>query len=222
MPTTGIFVLGSPPPATEDPTATPTSAVPDSPQSPKGQQAAPQTPMMAQYHEAKAAHPDCLVFFRMGDFFELFFDDAVKAAAALDIALTERGGAKMAGVPERSHEAYMARLIRLGFKVAICDQVETPEDARKRGGKPLLRRDVVRVVTPGTLTEDGLLETRASNYLAALAAVGGGEAPALGLAYADITTGELVMEPVETGDLATLLARLHPGELLVPERTGDR
>ncbi|MCB9946921.1 MAG: DNA mismatch repair protein MutS [Rhodospirillaceae bacterium] len=177
--------------------------------------------MMAQYREAKAAHPDCLVFFRMGDFFELFFDDAVKAAAALDIALTERGGAPMAGVPERSHEAYLARLIRLGFKVALCDQVETPEEARKRGGKPLLRRDVVRVVTPGTLTEDSLLESRASNYLAALAGVGGGQQPSLGLAYADITTGELALEPVDAAGLAATLARLQPGEILLPEGLFD-
>ena len=135
----------------------------------------PDTPMMAQYREAKAAYPDCLLFFRMGDFYELFFADAEAAAAALDIALTRRGDVPMAGVPWHAHEGYLARLIRRGFKVAICDQVESPAEARKRGGRTLVERRVVRVVTPGTITEDGLLEARASNYLAALARTGGAE-----------------------------------------------
>ena len=123
------------------------------------------TPMMAQYLEIKRAHPDCLVLYRMGDFFELFFDDAVAAAKALDIALTKRGrlnGADipMCGVPAHSHEAYLARLIRAGFKVAICDQIEDASDAKKRGGKALVRRAVVRIVTAGTLTEEQLLDAR--------------------------------------------------------------
>ena len=131
------------------------------------------TPMMAQYLEAKSAYPDCLLFFRMGDFYELFFEDAVKAAAALDITLTRRGrhdgeDVPMAGVPVHAHESYLARLIRKGFRVAICEQLENPAEARKRPGKSIVRRDVVRVITPGTITEDNLLEARANNYLAAV------------------------------------------------------
>ena len=178
----------------------------------------PDTPMMAQYREAKAAYPDCLLFFRMGDFYELFFADAEAAAAALDIALTRRGDVPMAGVPWHAHEGYLARLIRQGFKVAICDQVETPAEARKRGGRTLVQRQVVRVVTPGTITEDGLLEARASNYLAALARVGGAERGSFGLAFAEITTGELLVAPATRGGLAAALAGREPGELLVPEK----
>ncbi|HEY8189448.1 MAG TPA: DNA mismatch repair protein MutS, partial [Micavibrio sp.] len=129
------------------------------------------TPMMAQYLAVKARYPDCLVFYRMGDFFELFFEDAIKASETLDITLTRRGKTQgdeipMCGVPAHSFDAYLARLIRSGFKVAICDQTETPEQAKKRGGsKALVQRDVVRVVTQGTLTEDALLDARENNYL---------------------------------------------------------
>ena len=128
--------------------------------------AAGATPVMAQFFEAKARQPDALVFFRMGDFYELFFEDAEKAAAALGITLTARGnhgGAPipMCGVPVHAAEAYLAKLIRSGFKVAVCEQMEDPAEAKKRGGsKSIVRRDVVRVVTPGTLTEDGLLDAR--------------------------------------------------------------
>ncbi len=175
--------------------------------------------MMAQYLEAKAAHPDCLLFFRMGDFYEMFFDDAVKAAAALDIALTKRGQHQgedipMAGVPAHSHEAYLARLIRQGFRVALCDQTESPEDARKRSGKTLVRREVVRIVTPGTVTEDGLLEPRAANHLVALADVAG----TLAIAAVDISSGDLVTEPTAPDRLAAALARFDPSEILLPER----
>ncbi len=181
------------------------------------------TPMMAQYLEVKRAHPDCLLFYRMGDFFELFFEDAVAAARALDIALTQRGkhnGAEvpMCGVPVHSHEVYLARLIRQGFKVALCDQVEDAADARKRGGKALVRRAVVRVMTPGTLTEDQLLDTRRANYLAALVDIGG----ALGLAWLDMSTGEFFVEPMEPARLAGALARLDPRELLLPDRLLQR
>jgi len=177
------------------------------------------TPMMAQYLEAKAAHPDCLLFFRMGDFYEMFFDDAVKAAAALDIALTKRGQHQgedipMAGVPAHSHEAYLARLIRQGFRVALCDQTESPEDAKKRSGKTLVRREVVRIVTPGTVTEDGLLEPRAANHLVALADVAG----TLALAAVDISSGDLVTEPTAPDRLGAALARFDPSEILLPER----
>ncbi|MGE5504755.1 MAG: DNA mismatch repair protein MutS [Actinomycetota bacterium] len=175
--------------------------------------------MMAQYLAIKRAHPDCLLFYRMGDFYELFFDDAVKAAAALDIALTKRGkhlgeDIAMCGVPVRSYEAYLARLVRAGFKVAIGEQMEDPAEAKKRGSKSVVARDVVRVITAGTLTEDTLLDARAHNYLAAVAEVHGG----LGLAWVDVSTGDFAMQAVPAKALAAALARLSPGELLLPER----
>jgi DNA mismatch repair protein MutS len=177
------------------------------------------SPVMAQYHEIKRAHPDCLLFFRMGDFFELFFEDAVAAAQALDIALTRRGrheGADipMCGVPVQAAESYLARLIRAGFKVAICEQMENPAEARRRGARGPLKRAVVRVVTAGTLTEDGLLDARRHNYLAGLAEAGG----ELGLAWLDLSTGAFVLAAIGEAALAGELARLRPGEILLPER----
>ncbi|MFZ1415389.1 MAG: DNA mismatch repair protein MutS [Defluviicoccus sp.] len=174
--------------------------------------------MMAQYLAAKAEHPGCLLFYRMGDFYEMFFDDAVTAAQALDITLTKRGRHQgqdipMCGVPAHSHEAYLQRLIRQGFKVAICEQREDPADARKRPGKTLVRREVVRVVTAGTVTEDTLLEARRPNHLAAVAEAGG----ATGLAWLDVSTGALQTQPLATAELPGALSRLEPSELLMPE-----
>src|SRR5215471_17329556 len=180
------------------------------------------SPVMAQYLEIKRANPGCLLFFRMGDFFEMFFDDAVAAAQALDIALTKRGrhdGADipMCGVPVHTAEAYLARLIRAGFKVAICDQVEDPAEAKRRGAK-MLRRAVTRVVTAGTLTEEGLLDARRHNYLAGIAEAGG----AMGLAWLDLSTGDFALAPTSEPALAGDLARLMPGEILLPERLLSR
>ncbi|HYD98221.1 MAG TPA: DNA mismatch repair protein MutS, partial [Alphaproteobacteria bacterium] len=177
------------------------------------------SPMLAQYVEIKQAHPDCMLFYRMGDFYELFFDDAVAAAAALDITLTRRGQVDgrdipMCGVPVHSHENYLQRLIRHGFRVAICEQLEDPAEAKKRGGKSVVKRDVIRIVTPGTITEDNLLDARAANYLAALAEAGG----TLGLAWLELSTGEFWVQPLERGNLAGALARLDPQELLVSDR----
>jgi DNA mismatch repair protein MutS len=177
------------------------------------------SPVMLQYHEIKRAHPGCLLFFRMGDFYELFFEDAIAAAPALDIALTKRGrhdGADipMCGVPVHTAEAYLARLIRAGFKVAICDQIEDPAEARRRGNKGPVKRAVVRVVTAGTLTEEGLLEPRRHNYLAGIAEAGG----ELGLAWLDLSTGSFTLMPTGDGALAADLARIMPGEIVVPER----
>jgi len=177
------------------------------------------SPVMLQYHEIKRAHPGCLLFFRMGDFYELFFEDAVAAAPALDIALTKRGrhnGADipMCGVPVHTAEAYLARLIRAGFKVAICDQTEDPAETRRRGNKGPVRRAVVRVVTAGTLTEDGLLDARRHNYLAGIADAGGD----LGLAWLDLSTGSFALAPTSETALGADLARLMPGEIVVPER----
>ena len=134
------------------------------------------TPMMAQYLEIKAAHPDALLFYRMGDFYEMFFDDAVAAAEALDIALTKRGkhlgeDIPMCGVPVHAAEGYLLTLIRKGFRVAIAEQMEDPAEAKKRGSKSVVARDVVRLVTPGTLTEETLLDARRHNFLAAFCQV---------------------------------------------------
>jgi len=181
------------------------------------------TPMMAQYLEIKRANPDCLLFYRMGDFYELFFADAVKAAAALDITLTRRGkhdgvDIPMCGVPVHASETYLSRLIRQGFKVAVCEQIEDPAEAKKRGGKSPVRRAVIRLVTPGTITEDSLLDARRHNYLLALADAGG----AFGLAWLDLSTGDFHTQPVEAGTLGAALARLDPGEILVAERLLQR
>src|SRR5437667_3740906 len=177
------------------------------------------TPVMGQYHEIKRAHPGCLLFFRMGDFYELFFEDAVAAAPALDIALTKRGrhdGADipMCGVPVHAADGYLARLIRAGFKVAICDQIEDPAEARRRGNRGPVKRAVVRVVTAGTLTEEGLLDARRHNYLAGIAEAGG----ELGLAWLDLSTGSFALAPTAELSLAADLARIMPGEILLPER----
>nr|MCU0883046.1 DNA mismatch repair protein MutS [Hyphomonadaceae bacterium] len=175
------------------------------------------TPVMAQYLAAKAGQPDALVFFRMGDFYELFFDDAVAAAGALDIALTRRGqheGADipMCGVPAHSAEGYLAKLVRKGFKVAICDQLEDPAEARKRGSKAVVHRDVVRVITPGTLTEDSLLDPRSANRLAGIAFGAGGLEAAL--AWADVSTGEFAVMAAPGQRLLDEAAGLSIGEIV--------
>lgn len=131
------------------------------------------TPVMAQYLSLKATQNDALLFFRMGDFYELFFDDAVVVAKALNLALTKRGKHQgeeipMAGVPAHAADAYIAKLIRQGFRVAVCDQLEDPSEAKKRGSKAVVKRDIVRILTPGTLTEETLLEERGANLLVAL------------------------------------------------------
>jgi len=176
------------------------------------------TPMMAQYLEIKARNPGALLFYRMGDFFEMFFDDAVQAAQALDIALTKRGfhlgePIAMCGVPVHAAEGYLLTLIRKGFRVAIAEQMEDPAEARKRGYKSVVRRDVVRLVTPGTLTEDSLLEARRHNYLVAFAEVRDEAA----LAWADISTGEVRVMPCPLTRLGPELARLAPREVLVSD-----
>jgi len=179
------------------------------------------TPMMAQYLEIRAQHPEALLFYRMGDFYEMFFDDAVAAAEALDIALTRRGkhlgeDIPMCGVPVVRAEDYLLQLIRKGFRVAIAEQVEDPAEARKRGAKSVVKREVVRLVTPGTLTEDSLLEARRHNFLAAFAEVRGEGA----LAWADISTGALRVTPCPLVRLGPELARLGPRELLVADGGG--
>ncbi|MXO75640.1 DNA mismatch repair protein MutS [Altererythrobacter aerius] len=179
--------------------------------------------MMAQYLALKAQAGGCLLFYRMGDFFELFFDDARVAAQVLDIALTSRGEhdgtpIPMCGVPVHSAESYLARLIRAGQRVAIAEQVETPQEARKRGGsKALVARDIVRFVTAGTLTEEALLEPRRANLLAAVCEVRG----RCGVASIDVSTGAMVLEECAPPDVAAALARLAPTEVVVPEEWPD-
>ncbi len=184
-----------------------------------GSKAGKVTPMMQQYHALKREADGCLLFYRMGDFFELFFDDAKKAAAILDIALTSRGEhdgqpVAMCGVPVHAAEGYLARLIKAGCRVAIAEQVETPEEAKKRGGsKALVARDIVRFVTAGTLTEEALLEPRRANMLAAVCEVRG----TAGIAACDISTGRMELEECSPEDIGAALARLGASELVAPD-----
>ncbi len=177
------------------------------------------TPMMTQYLSIKSEHQECLLFYRMGDFYELFFEDAVKAAETLDITLTKRGkhmgkDIPMCGVPFHTAEIYLSRLISKGFRVAVCEQIEDPAEAKKRGYKAVVAREVVRVVTPGTITEDLLLDAAQNNFLAALVDV----QEKFGLAWVDISTGKFFVEATEESKVANVLSRINPGELLVPER----
>jgi len=176
------------------------------------------TPAMQQYLKLKAAHHDYILFYRMGDFYELFFDDAVKASQILDIALTKRGkhageDVPMCGVPVHSHDSYLEKLIQSGCKVAICEQMEDPAEAKKRGYKAVVHRDVVRIVTPGTITEETLLDARQSNYLAGLFENSG----ELALSWLDISTGEFWVSSITRANLMAELARINPRELLVPD-----
>jgi DNA mismatch repair protein MutS len=176
------------------------------------------TPMMAQYLALKSEIADCLLFYRMGDFFELFFEDARVAAACLDIALTARGEHEgrpipMCGVPIHAAEAYLARLIKAGHRVAIAEQTESPAEARKRGHKAVVSRAIVRVVTAGTLTEEALLDSRATNWLAAVAKSG----ERWGIAAADISTGRFELTSVAASGLDAELARLGAAEIVCPE-----
>src|SRR3954451_15255454 len=174
------------------------------------------TPMMAQYRRLKEEAGDALLFYRMGDFFELFFDDAKVAANCLDIALTKRGAdagepIPMCGVPVHSADAYLARLIRAGHRVAIAEQTESPAEARKaRGSKALVDRAIIRLVTPGTLTEDTLLQSSAANWLAAVGRAGEDWA----IAAADISPGRFDLIACATGELAAELARLSAAEVV--------
>ena len=189
----------------------------------------PATPMMQQYHALKAQAADCLLFYRMGDFFELFFEDAKQAAQILDIALTSRGAndgqpVPMCGVPVHSAEGYLARLIRAGCRVAIAEQVETPDEAKaraRRDGTPsskvLVRRDIVRFVTAGTLTEEALLEPRRANVLAAVVEVRG----TCGVAACDVSTGRMELEECPPAQLVAVLARLGASELIAPDDWTD-
>jgi len=211
----------------EDAGSQPSDDRPASPASASGARAAKAvaTPSMAQYLEIKAANPDCLLWYRMGDFYELFFEDAVVASQALGIVLTKRGkhlgeDIPMCGVPVVRADEYLQRLIKQGYRVAVCEQLEDPAEARKRGSKAVVRRDVVRLVTPGTLTEDALLDAKSRNYLTALhiAPQGAdGAGPVIALASLDISTGEFELGRVAGRDLGGELSRLLPSEIIATD-----
>ena len=183
------------------------------------------TPMMEQYIEIKAANPEYLLFYRMGDFYEMFFDDAETASRALGIMLTKRGkhmgrDIPMCGVPVERADEYLHRLIALGHRVAVCEQLEDPAEARKRGNKSVVRRDVVRLVTPGTLTEDTLLDAKRNNYLLAIARArssSAGDDNRFALAWIDISTGEFRITECDRASLSAEIARLEPSEIIVSD-----
>jgi len=182
------------------------------------------TPVMEQFIEIKAANPDCLLFYRMGDFYELFFEDAEIAARALDIVLTKRGkhlgrDIPMCGVPVHRADEYLHRLIAMGHRVAVCEQLEDPAEAKKRGSKSVVKRNVIRLVTPGTLTEDTLLDARSNNYLLAIARArhSADEESRFALAWIDISTGEFRIAECDRAALAADIARLEPGEIIVSD-----
>ncbi|HTN40974.1 MAG TPA: DNA mismatch repair protein MutS, partial [Asticcacaulis sp.] len=177
------------------------------------------TPVMAQYIQLKAQYPDAILLMRMGDFYEIFFEDAVIASQALSLALTKRGQFQgkdipLAGVPAHAADAYIAKLIRLGHRVAVCDQLEDPAEAKKRGSKAIVKRGITRVVTPGTLTEDTLLEERGANRLVALSSRGG----VLALAAVELSTGDVEVLEVAPEQLGVQLSALRPSESLVADR----
>ncbi|MBR9982934.1 MAG: DNA mismatch repair protein MutS [Wolbachia endosymbiont of Homalodisca vitripennis] len=177
------------------------------------------TPVMEQYLNLKAQYKDHLLFYRLGDFYELFFDDAIKAAKLLNIVLTKRGNSNgqeipMCGVPAHSSESYLHKLIDLGFKVAICDQLETADEAKKRGYKSIVKRDVVRVVTPGTIIEDSLLEDKSNNYLASIVEQNGEYA----IAWLELSTGKFFHTLTNLKALDSDLLRISPRELLISEK----
>lgn len=175
------------------------------------------TPMMAQYLEVKKQYPDCLLFYRLGDFYELFFDDAKKASQTLNLVLTRRGHhlgeeVPMCGIPFHAYENYMVRLVKAGFKIAICEQMEDPALAKKRGSTAVVKRDVIRVVTSGTLTEDSLLNAKKHNYLVCIAPT----PVSCGVAWVDMSTGEFGVQESSLSHLGAVLARLDGAEVLLP------
>src|SRR3954463_2775969 len=200
--------IPAPPPPEATPAIDPTSRV---------------TPMMEQYLEIKAGHPGLLLFYRMGDFYELFFEDAEIASRTLGIVLTKRGKHQgmdipMCGVPVERSEDYLHRLIEAGHRVAVCEQTEDPAAARARGNKSVVRRGVVRLVTPGTLTEDTLLDGRANNYLRAIArSRASSSQDRFGLPWIDISTSEFMVTECTGGELSATLARINPNEVIVSD-----
>ena len=182
----------------------------------------PVTPMMAQFLEVKAQYTDSLLFYRMGDFYELFFDDAIKASKALGITLTKRGqhsgkDIPMCGVPAHASENYLLELINQGFKVAVCEQMESPLEAKKRGPKSVEKREVVRLVTPGTITEESLLDSSSNNYLLSFSAIRSEGS----IAWVDMSTGEFTAATCPKLKLVSEISRLSPSEVIVVDSRYD-
>ena len=181
------------------------------------------TPMMKQYFGIKSEHRDAIVFYRMGDFYEMFFEDAVIAAPILGIALTKRGkqdsqDIPMCGIPFHSCDSYIYKLIEAGYKLAICEQLESPEEAKKRGYKAVVKREVVRIITPGTITEDNLLGGSASSFLVSIACL----KDELALAWTDISTGEFYTSKTSFIALANDISRIAPKEILISNKLYER
>ena len=177
------------------------------------------TPMMEQFLAIKTEHSDCILFYRMGDFYELFFEDAVQASASLDITLTKRGTydgkpIPMCGVPVHSSETYLLRLIKKGYRVAVCEQLEDPSEAKKRGAKSVVKRGVVRIVTPGTITEETILDSKTNNYLCCISQLRG----EMSIAWADISSRVFYVQSVKEADVLGVLARIAPKEILLPQK----
>ena len=177
------------------------------------------TPMMEQFLAIKTEHSDCILFYRMGDFYELFFEDAVKASASLDITLTKRGTydgkpIPMCGVPVHASETYLLRLIKKGYRVAVCEQLEDPSEAKKRGAKSVVKRGVVRIVTPGTITEETILDSKTNNYLCCISQLRG----EMSIAWADISSRDFYVQSVKEADVLGVLARIAPKEILLPQK----
>jgi DNA mismatch repair protein MutS len=194
--------------------------------SPNSETAARLTPMMAQYFEIKAVNPGSLLFYRMGDFYELFFEDAEIASRALGIVLTKRGkhegeDIRMCGVPVERADDYLNRLIALGHRVAVCEQMEDPAAAKKRGPKSVVKRDVVRLVTPGTITEERLLEPGRARLLVAIQKVRSSERQVYGLAALDLSTGAVALSETDETGLAAEIARLEPSEVIASQAVYD-
>ena len=177
------------------------------------------TPMMKQYLDIKAEYPNYILFYRMGDFYEMFFEDANLSASILGIALTKRGQHQgqdipMCGVPFHSSDGYLAKLIEKGHKVAICEQMESPEEAKKRGYKAVVKREVVRIITPGTITEDNLLNSATSNFLVSIAAI----RDDIAISWTDISTGEFYTTQTSFISLNNDLSRIFPKEILISDK----
>ncbi|MCL2505826.1 MAG: DNA mismatch repair protein MutS [Alphaproteobacteria bacterium] len=180
------------------------------------------TPLLAQYLSLKEKNKDSLLFFRLGDFYEMFFEDAVTASGVLDIALTRRGqhqgkDVPMCGVPVHSYEGYVVRLIKAGFRVAICEQTETPEEARRRGSKSIVDRQVVRIITQGTVTDDALLDSKASNYLCCVSVIQNKPA----VAWCDLAEGTVLVQSSSVEELSCIFSRIEPSEIIVNDKVSD-
>src|SRR5208282_837982 len=202
-------------------------SIESSPDAPRAAEPPRPTPMMAQYLEIKAANPDCLLFYRMGDFYELFFADAEVASRALGIVLTRRGkhegeDIRMCGVPVERADDYLNRLIALGHRVAVCEQIEDPAEAKKRGAKSVVKREVIRLVTPGTVTEERLLEPGRARLLVAVQKIRASDARwTYGLAALDLSTGAFSLSEADEAGLAAELARLEPSEIVATQAVHD-